>query len=621
MKHLCVGLMLTLCLCEGVRAVEPIHVLDLSYLNKKNLNNADQMQEAWDTLHLAASLQGIVNRKGPRLFIRFMPDPDDFWFDYCTNESGWLVNRQLVRHEGEAGLLELIGVYGKEFKGVVSYPDTPYASSNVASTIAGVESRLALRRDEQDNSLYRKVMALPDCPQDEFRLTAERMIPKGGSTGSPKNDAIRWAMEQYLDTDKCSPDFMAYYIDMYYLTDPGAGGRFSNSTLSNHDFYIANGAFFFDLGVWGDEIVFDDPKQPRGIDRETLLMLLKRQHRRANGKTFVIGGFPPWAWKYADRLHRHNSPDGRRHPVATEWEYCRLISSFNGMKDADALDMSGMANASFYRFFPLQDKYLQPAPAPTEKELVEAGYLDAEGKVTDHIYMTWYMGDYDSAAWLNLFAPRWWRDPMHGKTMCSWAFDPSLAIRAPHAVHYVRTKAAPTDYFMAGDNGYGYLAPTQLSAPRMDPEIPDGWGAWSALCRKAFEQFDIGITGFIIDPGANPRIRRVAEEYAKFSREGFVYMDNQFAGEVRTQDGVPYVRMYKDIYGEPEAAANELAKDFQPEKGAKFMIVRSILKSPSWHEETGRRLTELTNGRVVIVNPRLFFLLGKHAATQQHVNN
>ena len=291
------------------------------------------------------------------------------------------------------------------------------------------------------------------------------------------------------------------------------------------------------------------------------------------------------------------------------------------MKDADALDMSGMANASFYRFFPLQHKYLQPSPPPTQKDLADAGYLDAEGKVADHIYMTWYMGDYDSAAWLNLFAPRWWSDPMHGKTMCSWAFDPSLAIRAPHAVHYVRTHAAPTDFFMAGDNGYGYLAPTQLSAPRMDPDIPDGWSVWSSLCRKAFEQFDIGITGFIIDPGADPKIRRVAEEYARFSREGFVYNDSQAAGEVRTQDGVPYVRMYKDIYGEPEAAANELAKNFQPEKGAKFMIVRSILKSPSWHAETGRRLTELTNGRVVIVNPRLFFLLGRHAATQHHVSD
>ena len=62
----------------------------------------------------------------------------------------------------------------------------------------------------------------------------------------------------------------------------------------------------------------------------------------------------------------------------------------------------------------------------------------------------------------------------------------------------------------------------------------------------------------------------------------------------------------------------ELADNFSGEKGVKFIMVRSILKSPSWHEETGRRLTELMNGRLIIVDPRTFFLLGKFAATEKH---
>ncbi|MBO4528529.1 MAG: hypothetical protein J5743_12930, partial [Victivallales bacterium] len=273
--------MLSLCLGGMSIFAESFHYLDITYLNKYNIRNPPQAQEVWDTLHLAASLQGVVNRKGPRLFIRFMPDPDDFWFDYCTKESGWLTGSEVIRHEGRAGLLELIGIFKDDFKGIVSYPDKPFASSNVASTVAGVESRLALRRDEREGSLYQDVMKLENRPKDELKLTVELMVPKGGSTGSPKNDAIRWAKERYLDTDMCSPEYMAYYIDMYWLTDPGQGGVFSNSTLTNHDFYIGHGAFFFDLGVWGDEIVFDDPGQPRGIDRETLLMLLKKQYQRA----------------------------------------------------------------------------------------------------------------------------------------------------------------------------------------------------------------------------------------------------------------------------------------------------------------------------------------------------
>ncbi|MBR4416364.1 MAG: hypothetical protein IKS67_06315, partial [Victivallales bacterium] len=105
MKKPGLGLMLSLCLSGMSMFAESFHYLDITYLNKYNIRNPPQAQEVWDTLHLAASLQGVVNRKGPRLFIRFMPDPDDFWFDYCTKESGWLTGSDVSRHEGRAGLL------------------------------------------------------------------------------------------------------------------------------------------------------------------------------------------------------------------------------------------------------------------------------------------------------------------------------------------------------------------------------------------------------------------------------------------------------------------------------------------------------------------------------------
>ena len=595
---------------------EPICHLDLTEVCARKLDDPRQVREAWDALHLAASLQGIVNRKGPRLFIRFMAETDDFWFTWCTSGSGWLAKRPVERFSGIDGLFRLVERFAGEFAGVVSYPEKPFALSNVASTVAGVEGRLAIREDADEKSLYHRFMALPGRPRDELKLGGMPIRPKAGSCGSAKNDAYRWAKERYLDAGRCGASFMAYYIDAYYLTGPLAGGVISNSTLSNHDFYIANAAFFFDLDVWGDERPNDEPDQPLGRDCETLLSLLKTQHGRAGGANFIIGGFPPWAWKYADPQHRQNAPDGRRHPVATEWEYCKTISSFNGIKDADALGYSGIANASFYRFYPLKARYPQPAPASSEARLRELGALDADGKVVERIYLTWYMGDYDAAAWLNRFAPVWWADPAHGRTMCSWAFDPILAVRVPQAVDYVRTHAGTNDYFISGDNGFGYLAPSALSAPRMDSSIPDGWSAWSALNRAAYEKFDLGITGFIIDPGRNPSDRRVAREYAAFSREGFVYDEGQPAGEPRLEAGVPYVRMYTDLYGEPPQASAELADRFAREPGMRFFMVRTILKSPTWHAETARLLREKTGDRVCVVDPRSFFELARRVAAK-----
>lgn len=596
---------------------EPIRVLDLSALQQVDLHNAAATRAAWDALHLAASLQGLVNRKGPRLFLRFLAETDDFWFTYCTETSGWLKGRPVERLSGVDGLLQLVERYADDCAGLVVYGDKPYALSNVASTLAGAERRLAVHKDEQDGSLYRRLLALKRRPHDVLDLTKMTLVPRAGSCGSPKNDAYRWAKERCLDRGRCSRAFMAYYIDMYYLTDPGGGGAFSNATLSNHDFYIANGAFFFDLDPWGDEIPNDEPGQPKGADRATLVSLLKAQNARAGGRNFIIGGFPPWAWKYADRAHRFNAPDGRRHPVQTEWEYARLISSYNAMKDADALGFSGLANASFYRFFPLCDRYAQAAPAPSDDALRAQGVLKADGSVADKIYLTWYMGDYDAAAWLNTFAPKWWQDPARGRTLGSWAFDPLLAVRVPQAVHYVRTQASARDWFISGDNGFGYLMPSSLSAPRLDPSIPDGWSAWAALNRAAFRRFDLGVTGFVIDPGDAAAKRRIADEYAQFSPEGFVSDEGQAPGEVRLARGVPYVKMYLDLYGEPPQAAAQLADLFRKEDGTRFLMVRTILKSPTWHEQVTQQLLEKTGDRVVVLDPRSFFRLARLKAEKE----
>ncbi|NIR00989.1 MAG: hypothetical protein GTN78_12440, partial [Gemmatimonadales bacterium] len=55
------------------------------------------------------------------------------------------------------------------------------------------------------------------------------------STGSAKCDAYLWAKEKYLDSGKCNPAKMGYYIDAYWLRKPD--GYIPNHTLSNHDYF------------------------------------------------------------------------------------------------------------------------------------------------------------------------------------------------------------------------------------------------------------------------------------------------------------------------------------------------------------------------------------------------
>ena len=77
--------------------------------------------------------------------------------------------------------------------------------------------------------------------------------------------------------------------------------------------------------------------------------------------------------------------------------------------DADALGYSGMVNASFYQHHPLDERYPQN-PRPTQNDLSARQLVNDDGSVAPKAFICFYMGDYDSAAWLNLHVPKWWRD-------------------------------------------------------------------------------------------------------------------------------------------------------------------------------------------------------------------
>ena len=549
---------------------EPIYRLDLTRLNKLGLHDPAQAREAWDTLHLAASIQGIVNRDRPTLFIRFLAQTDDFWWNYLKDEKKWFANRPVIEIDSIETLLQ---TFAPKLVGSVVYNEKFYATSNLASTIAGVEDRVCLRYDSSDRSLYSRVKRLETkLPflNNELRLFHEdgspiwtgdksQSIPQTDpplpSSGSAKCDAYLWALQRYCASDngaagRCSNEDLAYYIDTYWLTGP-AKCNLSSCTVSNHDFYIARQAFFFDLGVWEEESPVDDPSQKPGTDLKTLRKILRTMHTNADGKCFFIGGFTPWVWKYTD----HPGAGSKHGGVDTEWKYAQVISSYNGVMDADAIGFGGMTNASFYQHFKTRDHYPQAAKRPTLDDLKQQGYLDEQGNVVPYHYVTFYMGDYDSAAWLNKHVPLWWKDPARGKVPCSWAFNPMLDRRAPHVMDYARTHATENDYFISGDCGAGYLNPGMLTATQREPSIPDGWDAWTKLHQKYYKKYDLSITGFVIDGHSPGMGSRGLDRYATFSPDGLV--GQKVPGGTLHNGQMPIIHMQWDVYGTPQKRSGD----------------------------------------------------------------
>eukprot|EP00731_Ephydatia_muelleri_P010702 Em0005g1288a len=222
---------------------------------------------------------------------------------------------------------------------VAWFSTTPvvYATSNVASTAGGVYDALPVcYRPNDAGSLYSVLVG----EASELRLPVALNLVglfNGSVTGSVKCDAYMWAKESMMKSIDSPGDLVRLPC---LASTPGAG--------------------------------------------------------KSDQRLFMIhiGGFTPWAFKYTDGHSQHGHGG-----VETEWESVRVFTSYNAYVDADACCIGAMANAAFYQHFPLPVNMTQN-PAPTMQQLMEKGYIDADGKVVPKNYCVFYAGDYDSAAWL-----------------------------------------------------------------------------------------------------------------------------------------------------------------------------------------------------------------------------
>jgi hypothetical protein len=208
--------------------------------------------------------------------------------------------------------------------------------------------------------------------------------------------------------------------------------------------------------------------------------------------------------------------------------------------------------------------------------------------------------------------PLWWQDPAHGEQLCTWAFNPNLDRRAPHVLHYVRKHQSPNDWFMFGDSGAGYLNPGGLIEPR-ESGWSSGMEAWVQHNLGYARRYDLDITGFIIDGHSKPMGDAGMDAYMRFSPMGIV--GQKMGRQGLWKDTMPYLRMRRDIYGEPGAAGKEIAglvKGRTPE----FIFVRTILKSPSWTRDTMAASIAVAP-RLKWLDPYRFFLLLKQHERQR----
>ncbi|UVI27362.1 sugar-binding protein [Paenibacillus spongiae] len=370
-----------------------------------------------------------------------------------------------------------------------------------------------------------------------------------------------------------------------------------NSFLPNADYFIANKAFFFDLSPDETTKPIDDRNQPLGTDYNTLIELLRSQNARAGETIFTIGGFVPWWIKYT----KHADSQAGLEPVQAEWKYADIISKYNAQKDADAYGLIGLSNASAFKNVPLNETFTQKNDKGNN------------GKTYDPAtkYVAFYMGDYDAGAWTAGALPALWNDPKRGELPLAWPPVMGLSKRIPQLFNYLYETMSPNDYFVAGDNGAGYLNPIMLLEENRPDGLPEFLHVWEQYNTEMYDKFDIDITGFLISGNSGSVPLRVQESYSRFSPNG---VGNNGGFEQPVVNGTPFAwvqdlgQEVRDaaVYGEQIAA--------QLKKNQKFFMFRNILTKPSMVVDAVNYVKEhYPELKFEVVDPYTYFRFYKEA--------
>ena len=592
---------------------EPVVYLDLTRLQQVDYADSLALLDMWDALHAASTLQGIVNRHEPRLYIDYVGldgrSIDAWWWDRYRAPGQWLAQRDTLHLTDVA---EAVRHFSRDLRGAVIYDSSTPSTSNVASAVAGMDDLLALRYDRRPGSLYSRLVTDGPCLEARVWLvntdgtplfTGRGIIPGTDrpSSGSRKCDPYIWYIEHYMKTNRADGLYGGYYIDQHWRS-VATRGPANHHTLTNHDFFVARRGFFFDLSPWEDEAT-DDPSQPTGTDHQTLCELLSQAHRLRHGKApGYIGGFPAWAYKYTTHA------GGSHQDVATEWHFAELISRYMTFKDADAIGYGAMANASFWQHFPLKKRYRQAWTST--RSLREKGYIDQEGRVdTSRNYVVIYVGDYDASSWITQRMPDLWEDTNRGRMPMMWSVSPVLAERAPMVMHYLRQTATANDYFAAADNGAGYLMPGVAEAEGFPCDI----AIWKKHCARYYRRWGLSVTGFVIDGNGPAMGPEALDAYASFSPGGIV---PQKAEPLSLYKGMPVLRSDFDLVdADPKAAAQVLVNRVH-DRDIPFHWFRIILKSPTWYVKMIQEAQRLDPTIELLDAPSFFELTRRYAQSR-----
>jgi hypothetical protein len=535
---------------------------------------------AYDQAMAVASLQGVINRASPELYIlstAYMRPR--YWLDVLSRNGRWLQDRKRAPLPDLGALVKLAG---PRLKGAVIWDPAVPATINVATTCAGVRDAVVLSPELADR--YLAAWRLPVLEDFRGRFT-------GTETGSRKNDAYRWAIREYLAKGLCSPHRLCLYEDSF-----STRARGDSAYVVTRDWAVKNRAFVFDLSPWGDEAPGDDPSQRLGLDLESYKMILAETLRQSAGKQMTeMTGFFALS-KYSDMPDHHSIHQG----VPTEWESVGLITPYNCYQNTITSDCFNESLHSQAARHPLHQR---SAARPVT--------------LGQKAYICILMADYDSATPLYDFLPKFWADPNRGKLPLAWGIDPSQLETYPDLIAYFYQTASPADTFTADASAAGYMNPNRVEREYLPLFVQHN--------QTFFREADMTIAPMVLDQDQpSPTVKDAFQQFAPDGFGTIIATVQQTRGAYpapQVWKGMPIIELLNDTCNSKssgeiaDTVANVIRWRGHAHPG--FYFFRAVWVSPTVALDAAnllrRRHPEL-NGE--IVGPREFFALYKESLTK-----
>ncbi|MCL4302002.1 MAG: hypothetical protein KJ077_40285 [Anaerolineae bacterium] len=585
----------------------------------------------YDTLVFLATLQGVVNRDQPRLYLIHdhqrleTPGVDAFWLEKYREVGqpyGWLRRTKIIRLDS---LAEVLATFAGDVAGIVMWDPAVPATLNVATTMAGVENLAVLRAGSE---IEPEVLDRLEVKQSLVGLfvPGAATLPDSvtPSSGSPKTDAYLWAKEKYVDSGRANPLFLAY------LEDGWPAARYTQNRMTRggvyaleRDYIVQQRGFAFDLSPWADEAPNDDPNQPLGVDAATLKTIVEAAEAQAGGQLIKVWGFIPWYEKYATEPGVGST---QHTPIEGEWESTWLFSQHGAYLQGGGGDVFGlaMANVSVHKFGP-RPALRTPPDSPPVSALVEKGYLTTQGRVAPgQTFVLFYAGDYDLAhptqILLANYATSPWLDSRRGQIPLAWGLNPALVEDIPGIITYLYATQSRQDYFVAANSGAGYLNPDALS--------DFGLLRWLGRSREFYRKYGYDAQGFLLNGNGAAMSQLRLDAFTFLTPAGILTPDYEIDEPwPRLQLGTPLSAVATEtLAGTPDVAAQAVHSAYQrvvrEQQRPPFLAFRSSFQSATFlwavrdrmeaQDEAGQIMAshgEVLHPNYRVVDPYTFFFL------------